>query len=279
MVNILPRGWQAAFEAAVVARRAIVIGASDMGKSYFVRRVLAGGGGTALIDLDPGQKMIGAPGTLGLGRQRRSGGLALERFTFTGSTSPVHLGEFLAATRSLLRGRRRRMVVNTSGLVQGIGVRLQQMTIEAVRPDLIVAIADGDELDPILAGLSGAAVERIRRPPGARRKGPGERERARQQAFLAGLDGAVRQTLPADILFQPALPLPFLGPARPICAISNVDGRQICIGVVEEVDIGGVTVFAPRHGPGVAKILIGRMWAEPVGPAWRLLERLQPSWE
>jgi polynucleotide 5'-kinase involved in rRNA processing len=277
-MDMLPGDWRSALRAAVAARRVMVIGAADTGKSHFARYMMAEDGGPDLVDLDPGQKMIGAPGTLGLGRLRGDGSLALERFVFIGSTSPVHLRDFLPATRTLLRGRRRRLVVNTSGFVQALGVRLQQMTIEAVRPDLIVAIADGAELDPILIAAGDIRIERIRPSPHARRKGMRELRRARRQAFAAALDGAVRRSLPPDIPFRPAPPASFDGPSRPVCALSAADGRHICIGILEEVGAGEMILFAPVNRRPIASILLGRMWAEPADQAWRLSESAWPSW-
>jgi hypothetical protein len=274
----LPRDWSAALQAATEARRVMVIGASDVGKSGFARSLLSGRGGRALVDLDPGQKMIGPPGTVGIGAVLDDGSMALEQFMFTGSTSPGHLREFLAATRRLLHGRRRRFVVNTSGHVHGVGIRVQALTVEAVRPDLVVAIADGTELDPILVGLGGIPVERIQPLPDARRKGPRERRRARQQAFAAALDGAIPQTLPPDIPFQPAQPATFAGPSRPVCAISDPSEREVCIGVLQHVDAERIIVFAPKLRSPAAEITLGRMWTRPTGLGWRLIESAQPSW-
>jgi polynucleotide 5'-kinase involved in rRNA processing len=284
LADPLPPDWRAALDAAAAARRVLVIGAADMGKSHFVRLALAAGGGAAaLVDLDPGQKMVGAPGTLGIagvrGGERGEGRAVLERFVFTGSTSPVYLRDFLPAARRLVRGRRRRVIVNTPGLVAGLGVRLQRMTIAAVRPDLIVAIAEQDELAPILVGLGGIALAPVRRSAAARRKSPAERRRARQEAFGAALAGPERRTLPAGAAFSPAPPAPFTGAARPVCALAGADGRHRCIGVVEAVGPEGVTVLAPPHGAAAAAgIVLGRMWAEPAEEGWHLLERLEPSW-
>jgi hypothetical protein len=277
-MDALQTDWRKALDATAAARRMMVIGSSDVGKSHFARQALEEGDGASLIDLDPGQKMFGAPGTLGVGRLGEAGSLKLERFAFTGSTSPVS-PEYLVAMRRLLQGEGGRLIANTSGLVRGLGVRLQIMTIEAVRPDLIVAITDGPELDPILARLRGIAVAHVRRPPNARRKGPGERRRARQQGFAAALKGAIRETLPADIPFLPGVPAPFADLARPVCAISDSDGLEMCIGVVESLDVGGATIFSGQPCPPNPKIHLGRMWAMPAGQTWHLLQRLQPSWE
>ncbi len=276
--NAFPDDWRETLVAAAGARRVMVIGATDTGKSHFVGQVLAGDGGRMLIDLDPGQKMIGAPGTLGLGALGEDGQLALERFAFTGSTSPLPVRTFLAATRSLIARDRRRMIANTSGLVDGVGIQLQRETIKAVRPDLIVAIADGPELAPILEGLTGAMVVRVRPSPDARRKGHGERRRARQHAFAAALDGAVRQRLSADVDFRPAAPAAFAADARPVCALADARGRPFCIGVVEAVGAEAITVFAPTRPEPAAAILVGQMWAAPAGASWRLLDRLEPGW-
>ena len=277
MIN-LPADWIEALQAAMAVRRVIVIGPSDAGKSCFVHELLARQGDRSLADLDPGQKMIGAPGTVGLGKIRDNGRLSLQRFMFTGSTSPGHLREFLSATRELLHACRERLVVNTAGHVEGVGARLQQLTVEVVQPDLVIAISDDSRLDQILAGLSATSVKRIQRLPMARRKGPRERRRARQAAFIASLEGGEHQVMAADIPFRPGRPATFVSGALPVCAISDMKGRQICMGLLEQADERGIYLFAQRLDFAPGEIILGRMWAKAAGQTWRLTETSQPGW-
>ena len=79
----LPPEWRDALARAGGCRRVLVLGATDMGKTSFIRAFFDRAGGDArLIDLDPGQKMIGAPGTVTRGRPER-----VERLVFIGTTS------------------------------------------------------------------------------------------------------------------------------------------------------------------------------------------------
>ena len=71
----LPPSWAAAIariEEGLV-RRVLVLGETDVGKSTFIRAAVSAvsqvGAPLPLIDLDPGQKMIGSPGTAALGSE------------------------------------------------------------------------------------------------------------------------------------------------------------------------------------------------------------------
>jgi hypothetical protein len=113
----------------------IVLGATDVGKSTFIRASLvAVANDTRLIDLDPGQKMLGAPGTASLGWLDGRGGERLDRFVFLGSTSATMFSAIASAAAALAE-RSGPFIVNTSGFVQGLGARLQAMTMASIAPD------------------------------------------------------------------------------------------------------------------------------------------------
>ena len=149
----------------------LVLGGPDSGKStlcqYLVYRAYAAGEPVALVDLDPGQSHLGPPGALGLGlfppRLPGDQGLFPEDLYFIGQTSPVGaILKVAVGSRVLVdqaRGRGvRRLVVNTSGLVQGFAAhRLKQAKGELLQPDLILALEGEGELSPLLRTLDQAA--------------------------------------------------------------------------------------------------------------------------
>ena len=56
METDVPEDWRAAIEMAAGRKRILVVGATDMGKTSFIRTLAAAGGEPLrLIDLDPGQ--------------------------------------------------------------------------------------------------------------------------------------------------------------------------------------------------------------------------------
>jgi polynucleotide 5'-hydroxyl-kinase GRC3/NOL9 len=270
---ILTDAWTEAIAAARRHRRVLVLGATDMGKSTFIRAALEGSGGM-LLDLDPGQKMIGPPGTIGLGRLDPP---ALQRFVFVGSTSSSTISR-IARGAAELAAEAGPLVANTSGFVRGLGVRLQAATAAALRPDLVIEIG-ADVQAPAILPPNDIPLIRLERSPLARRKSAGARARLRQEAFAAALDGAERQTFQTSSLrFDPAPPAHLEGAARPVCALADPMGQDVGYGIVEEVGEEAIVILAPPLEAPVATVRLGRMWAERREQEWRLLETLRPSW-
>ena len=277
----LPLDWEAALARVAEARLTLVLGAADVGKSSFIHAALgAGQPRLELLDLDPGQKMVGPPGSVSLGNVSPDG-LQLGRFVFTGSTSASTLRYILSAGQALAEEARSRapLIANTSGFVRGLGARLQWLTIEALRPDLIVAIEQQGELDPILEKVPAIPVARISKSPLARRKTASERRRVRQAALDEALAGAEPLLLPRETPFVPAPPALLAGATRPICALADENGQDMALGVLEAVTSDAVRLLGPRPPRPIRRVTLGRMWVEPFDDGgWRLLEKLSPAW-
>lgn len=276
----LPPSWVAAIARIEegLARRVVVLGETDVGKSSFIRATMSGvansGSPLSLIDLDPGQKMIGPPGTVALGSDTD-----VQRLVFVGSTSAGELSRIIPAASLLAHAAADDFIVNTAGLVRGPGVRLQSATLAAVRPDLIVVIGPQEPLTSILDAHPGIAIIRLERSPLATRKTVSERARRRQAGFAAVLAGAAEVTLARDtVCFMPAPPVMFPEDARPVCALAGADGEVDSLGILQEVGVESV-VFAALADCAAAIVQLGKMWARPSRDGWQLLERLSPSWQ
>ena len=161
------------------------------------------------------------------------------------------------------------LAINTSGYVAGPGARMQEMTLAAAAPDLVVAIA-AEALGPVLSRFPAAI--RLERSPFAQRKSPARRMAVRQAAFAQALAGA--REMPIGAAFEPAPPRPFEGPERPVCALADAAGADMEVGVL----LGGAVFVRPPERP-VAAVRLGKMWAAPSQGGCRLLERLAPAWE
>jgi polynucleotide 5'-hydroxyl-kinase GRC3/NOL9 len=171
-LEILPE-WEAA------ARRfletdgpVMVLGAPDTGKStlsrYLVYRAYAKGSPVGLVDLDLGQSHLGPPASLGLGLfpplTPGDDSLFPQGLYFLGQTSPlgslmeVAVGCRVLADQASAAGVQR-LVVNTSGFVQGPGaLRLKGAEVELLQPILILALQRERELEPLLRGLVGETI-------------------------------------------------------------------------------------------------------------------------
>jgi polynucleotide 5'-kinase involved in rRNA processing len=257
----------------------VVVGATDVGKSTFIRAAVTAatqaGSPLPLIDLDPGQKMIGPPGTAALGW-----GAEIEQLVFIGSTSASEVSKIIGAASLLAHASADRFIANTAGFVRGLGARLQSATIAALQPDLIVAIGEQDRLRPILDAHRDIAVALLERPLSASRKSAAQRARLRQAAFAAALEGAeVIMLRTPELSFNPAPPVSFTDAARPICALARADGKVIGIGVLQEVGEEAVVFTACGPRSATAEVQLGKMWASPSPAGWQLLEKLTPSWQ
>ncbi len=203
----------------------MVLGAPDAGKStlcrYLVYRAYAAGHQAALVDLDLGQSHLGPPATLGLGLfpPRRPGDEALhaDGLHFIGQTSPVGailevaVGSRVLVDLAVSRGCTR-LVINTSGLVQGSGALiLKRAQVELLRPALILGLARDRELEPLLRGLGGQdppAWPLLRLPVSFRalRKTTEARRAYREERFHRYFQGAGRLALPWRSLVWDGLP-------------------------------------------------------------------------
>ncbi len=275
----LPDDWRGALQSAAGRQRILVLGPTDAGKTSFIKALgAAAREPLGLVDLDPGQKMLGPPGTASLGSIEH-----LQQFIFLGSTSASNLGGIGRAAAALAAeaARTGAFAVNTAGFVIGLGARLQAITAKAVQPDMIVEIGAHPAAGPIVAASEDVPMIRLCRSPAARRKSAAARAALRQQAFAASVSGATRLRL-SDTAFHPGPPLPWLTTARPVCALADEAG-DMCLGVCADFDGQTTIVDAPPPPRPARLVRLGKMWAEPwaepqAGGGWRLLEKLSPGW-
>ena len=270
----LPADWDDALRAILArpARRVLVLGPTDAGKSSFCRALIdaAGRAGRAagLLDCDPGQKMAGPPAAVTYAGWPADSAdapgfdaLGFDALGFVGATNP------LAGMRRLLGAMARLLdefspallVANTSGLLADGGRRLKAAKIGLIRPDLLVAIGQHPDLDTILAEHSGRPSLRLAPSPLAGRKPAGARRLARRQAFRRYFAGAVRVTF--EIPGRAAPCAPFC--ERMLIGLGEPDGRDRALGIVESLDpvagrIGIRTPLGAPHGcrpiPGLLRL-------------------------
>ena len=265
----LPPDWIAALARLEAAQRVLVLGATDMGKSSFIRALIGSSAAAVrILDLDPGQKMIGPPGTASLGTPER-----LERFIFLGDTGAGSFRQLTGAGAALAEGAEP-FVVNTTGYVEGPGARLQAMTAAALMPDALVVIGPAPSLELLLAKKEAI---RLARSPEARRKLPAARARIRQAAFAEALGDAESFTVPTEVACAPGKPLPWANADRPVCALADDRGEDMSLAVLTCVGERAMTFSGRRPARPVRTVRLGKMWATPAAEGWSLLERLSPA--
>lgn len=236
---------------AVAARGVtVLIGGLDTGKTTFARRIAAAGveaGVTVgIVDADVGQSTIGPPGTVGLRVVRGADDLeadALSRadaLSFVGSTSPQgHLLQLVAGTRVLLDRARAEgadlVVVDTTGLVSGVyGQVLKFNKISVLQPDLVVGLARGEELEPLLGvarRFFPAEVLSLKVHPEVVPTSVEQRAVNREDSMRAYFDGPLQRWRVKSTVFMPSLPALFDLRALDRILVGLSDGKSRCLGV------------------------------------------------
>lgn len=197
--RIASRGW----------RKIMVVGAADRGKStfcaYLARHLLEAGRTVAFVDADIGQKDLGPPATVSLAHLRPERGLSgavAEALYFVGAVNPVaHFVRLVIGTQRIVDAARAHcIIIDTTGLVQGRGAVLKALKIEAVRPDALVLLGQGDELAPIARAHRHLELLPVAPSPAARRKSERARKANREAAYRACFAGAGLRVLELDRL-------------------------------------------------------------------------------
>jgi polynucleotide 5'-hydroxyl-kinase GRC3/NOL9 len=219
------------------------------------------------MDTDLGQKLVGPPAcvTLGAGPTRSPDLVGL---AFVGTTDPVKGWKSLQeGARALIdRAAAELVIVNTSGLVQGPGRALKVEKIQALEPDLLVALGYAPEIDAILSAHRILAL-RLPTAPGARRKSSGERRAGRQAAFRDYFRKARIQAL-RGLANGPHDPWP----RGLLVGLADAEGIDLAIGLIMECGESGAAVLAPDLPGQVQRIKPGRLvldqdFAETPAPA------------
>jgi polynucleotide 5'-hydroxyl-kinase GRC3/NOL9 len=235
--------------------RIVVLGARDTGKSTFCRFLtetsMQSGRSTALLDTDVGQKTIGPPACVTMSDAR---GPSL---AFVGSTNPV-LGwqHLIHGTRRLVqRTDADLLIVNTSGLLVGSGLRLKTAKIDVVQPDLLIALGEDPALASIIEGRRSLPVLRLPSSTMARRKTDGERRAVRQEAFRSYFSGAGVLRLARGLV--ETMDAHASPPTGLLVGLSDPDGTDIGMGLLRGAADDTIEVLSPVAAGKIARIIPG----------------------
>jgi polynucleotide 5'-hydroxyl-kinase GRC3/NOL9 len=206
----IPREWDMLVEEIIAKkpRVILVLGEADTGKSFFstyianmlVRKNLR----VAVVDGDAGQSDVGPPTTLGVVVVEKPvvflHDIPSYSAYFIGSMSPAgHIFEFMVGIKRMVeRGLENAdiAVVNTAGWTSGgPGRALRLYEMELLKPDIIVALQRGKELEHILKCTDQSKVRRIQVSKHVRHRSRSDRTFLRELALARYFDGAGRLIL------------------------------------------------------------------------------------
>ena len=195
----------------------LLLGGVDTGKTFAARQVVTAfsqaGAALVVVDCDLGQSEIGPPGTVGAAwaEPGRAYGslreLAPLASYFVGAATPARhsLDVCVGAVQMARVARKRRpdlVLVDTDGLISGLtGRNYKRRLAELLLPSVVLALARGEELAPILTAFRGLAAPEVWPVAVAeetQRKTPAARATRRSARFLSALEGAQSITLSLD---------------------------------------------------------------------------------
>jgi polynucleotide 5'-hydroxyl-kinase GRC3/NOL9 len=228
----------------------LLLGGLDSGKTTLIRRIAAegirSGASVAVVDADVGQSTVGPPTTVGLRLCRSPADLEPDRLAkadelaFVGSTSPQgHLLPLVVGARRLLDRARAEgaelVVVDTTGLVTGVYAQvLKFQKIELLQPDLVIGLARGQELDPLLGIVRrffAADVLSLRVHPEVVPTSVEQRAQNREQGMRRYFSMPLQRWRVKPTVFMPALPALFDLDVLDHIVVGLSDGKGGCLGI------------------------------------------------
>lgn len=242
--------------ARVVERGGVVMitGSTDTGKTSLSRQILQlaieAGEEVAYVDADVGQTTVGPPTCVGLRWVSDSGDLqdltVANELRFVGGISPNRLVlQHVVATAALVdqaRQASRLTVIDTTGVVSGVtGQTLKYHKMELCRPDTVVALQRGAEMEPLVGMLRrffGAEVEVAGIHSDVISVSPDERSAHRAKRFSEAMGPPLERWRVRPTVFAPTLPagLDLERLEGMLVGIHDEQGRCLGLGMLEYSD-------------------------------------------
>jgi polynucleotide 5'-hydroxyl-kinase GRC3/NOL9 len=261
---------------------AMLIGGSDTGKTSFARRLLgaaaASGLSAAYVDADVDRTTTGPPACAGLHWVHTEEDAAdlspADALQFVGSISPegVVLQHVVATAKlvDIARFEADLVVVDTTGAISGvIGQTLKYHKMELCRPDAVVGLQRGAELEPMVGLLRrffSADVEVAPVDPNVQTPSPEDRRAARTAAFARAFAAPLQRWRVRPTVFAPTLPAGLDLARLDRVLVGVMDGAGHCLGLgTLEHDDDGVLRVLTNVGEGMRGLRLGSLRIEPDG--------------
>lgn len=208
---------------ASAASSVMLIGTVDTGKSTLAKEIAAAalsrGRSVAYVDADIGNSTVGPPTCVGMRLLRETADLddlsTPDALHFVGGIAPdrLVLQQVIATTAMATAGAEQAdlVIVDTTATISGvIGQTLKYHKVELIRPELVLALQRGGELEPVIGMLRRFfTTEVIAMPadPDVPARSPDERAAARARAFDRAFAGTLDRWRVRETVFAPTLPM------------------------------------------------------------------------
>lgn len=253
----------------------MLIGGLDTGKTSIaleaVRHALALGRTPVLVDADVGNATVGPPACVSLkvfhtlddmGRLDRPDGLH-----FVGTVTPSRLVLQQVIATSVMTRRARELgdvvIIDTTAVISGVaGETLKYHKAELCRPDRIIALQRGEEMEPLVGMLRrffGVEVAVTATDPAILPMSPDTRARKRSEGFAAALRAPLDRWKVRPTVFAPTLPagLQLSRLDGVLVGVQSAGGGCLGLGVLSH-DEGTLRVMT-NVGEGMTGLRLGSM--------------------
>lgn len=293
--STIPASWTVAADALAEMEKGkvILIGMTDVGKStlstYLTNKLLGKQLSLHIIDGDIGQADIGPPTTIGYSIPTTSISslveLRPESIIFIGHTSAGHVEtKIIDAIRRLSnRAQDSLTIINTDGWVldsEAISYKIRM--IAATEPDLVIGLATGAELQPILSGSRARALS-VDTAKDVLARSRSDRRETRITGYRRFLEGARTRPISlrtVDLSSPVGFPLVHGPKAREldslIVGLLDDEGYMLEIGVLMGVANDTAKVYC-RSVERVHKIEVGYLRLSKDGTELGYFEPREPS--
>ena len=200
----------------------MMVGAPDTGKTTLARLLLEAavmaGRTVAYVDADIGQSTTGPPTCVGMKLIRSQGDLhdlhTADELRFVGAINPdgVVLQQ-VVATAALVEAARSQaelVVLDTTGAISGVvGQTLKYHKMELCKPEIVVALQRGGEIEPLVGMLRrffDGRAETADVDPAVKMSSPNERKANRVKGFQAAFEPPLQRWRVRPTVFAPTLP-------------------------------------------------------------------------
>lgn len=257
----------------------MLIGGLDTGKTTLaieaVRHAIAAGHTPVLVDADVGLSTVGPPACVGLRVLEDEEDLATiekpDRLRFVGAITSARLVlQQVVATAVMVEQARHLgdvIIIDTTAVAAGVsGETLKYHKTELCRPDLVIALQRGEEMEPVVGMLRrflDVEVTTAPTDPGLTPLGPEERAHIRTHAFATALKPPLERWKVRSTVFAPTLPVGLNLGRLDNVLVGVQDAAGGCLGLgILQVEDETVRVMT-NVGEGMKGLRLGSLRIDP----------------
>jgi polynucleotide 5'-kinase involved in rRNA processing len=252
----------------------MLLGALDTGKTTMARRIAQyaaeQGRIVGMVDADVDNSTIGPPTCVGLRLVRDLSDLdhmsAADALHFVGTLSPSRLVlQQVIATASMVErakeGGAHLVIIDTTATVSGVaGETLKYHKMELCRPERVVALQRGSEMEPIVGMLNrffSIEVEVLPAEPEVTVRSPDERAARRAEGLAAAFAGPLERWRVRPTVFAPTLPTGLDLERLDQLLVGVHDGSGHCLGLGRLEYEDGTVLVLTNVGEGMKGLRLG----------------------